>query len=635
MSENTESTAPEAVVADESPRDPQRVALEAMRMAELQALASELQIVGAGKLRKGELVDAVSGARGAAVTMPSTGRRRGSRRVSASDPSEFAGVEVAAGAPVADRAASKSKNAAAASTADEVVADESTTATDAVETAVSADGEQAADGAENTENTDGAESADGSSESGDEAEQGSTSSRSRRSRSRNRQGGAAQDGAQNGQQNGQQNSNRNAQQNGQQNGQGAQTPRDGDDDRTARTARTRDRKRGRGPIGDDLEPELLDDDVLIPIAGILDVLENYAFVRTTGYLSGPTDIYVSLGQVKKYGMRKGDAVVGAIRQPREHEQQGRQKYNALVKVDSINGLSLESAATRVEFETLTPLSPDERLRLETTSDVHVTRIIDLFAPIGKGQRGLIVAPPKSGKTAALQAIAEAISRNSPDAHLMVVLVDERPEEVTELQRTVRGEVIASTFDRPAEDHITVAELAIERAKRLVELGHDVVVLLDSLSRLGRAYGAIATPGRTGVGIDPASLHPAKRIFGAARKAEEGGSLTIIATAAVETGSRADEIVFDEFAGTANMELRLSRSLAELRRYPAVVVAASSTRREERLLGADEVAAVWSLRRSLEGLDERHALESVVARLTETQSNVELLMQVQKAARVSA
>ena len=365
------------------------------------------------------------------------------------------------------------------------------------------------------------------------------------------------------------------------------------------------------------------------------MLENYAFVRTTGYLSGPTDIYVSLGQVKKYGMRKGDAVVGAIRQPREHEQQGRQKYNALVKVDSINGLSLESAATRVEFETLTPLSPDERLRLETTSDVHVTRIIDLFAPIGKGQRGLIVAPPKSGKTAALQAIAEAISRNSPDAHLMVVLVDERPEEVTELQRTVRGEVIASTFDRPAEDHITVAELAIERAKRLVELGHDVVVLLDSLSRLGRAYGAIATPGRTGVGIDPASLHPAKRIFGAARKAEEGGSLTIIATAAVETGSRADEIVFDEFAGTANMELRLSRSLAELRRYPAVVVAASSTRREERLLGADEVAAVWSLRRSLEGLDERHALESVVARLTETQSNVELLMQVQKAARVSA
>ena len=611
MSENTESTAPESsapetVVVDESPRDPQRAALEAMRMAELQALASELQIVGAGKLRKGELVDAVSGARETAVTMPSTGRRRGSRRVSASDPSEFAGSPVAGGAPAVESAPAADEDAAAP-------ADETTPETDGAETAAeTADGDQSGEQA-------------GESNDGADADAGSTGSRSRRSRSRNRQGGAAGQTGQNGQQP--------AAQNGQQqNGQGAQGPRDGDDDRSARTARTRDRKRGRGPAGDELEPEILEDDVLIPIAGILDVLENYAFVRTTGYLPGPTDIYVSLGQVKKYGMRKGDAVVGAIRQPREHEQQGRQKYNALVKVDSINGLTLEAAAARVEFDALTPLSPDERLRLETTSDVHVTRIIDLFAPIGKGQRGLIVSPPNSGKTVALQAIAEAVSRNSPDSHLMVVLVDERPEEVTELQRTVRGEVIASTFDRPAEDHTTVAELAVERAKRLVELGHDVVVLLDSLSRLGRAYAAIAAPGRTGVGIDPASLHPAKRIFGAARKAEEGGSLTIIATAAVETGSRADEIVFDEFAGTANMELRLSRSLAELRRYPAVVIAASSTRREERLLGSDEVSAIWSLRRSLEGLDERHALEAVVARLAETDSNVELLMQAQRAAR---
>ena len=613
MSENTESTAPEssapeAVAVDESPRDPQRAALEAMRMAELQALASELQIVGAGKLRKGELVDAVSGARETAVTMPSTGRRRGSRRVSAKDPSEFAGSPVAAGAPAVEPAPAVDADEDAAAPADETAPE-----TDGVEApAETADGDQSGEQA-------------GESNDGGDADGGSTSSRSRRSRSRNRQGGTAA-------QNGQQPVGQNGQGAQQQNGQGAQGPRDGDDDRSARTARTRDRKRGRGPAGDELEPEILEDDVLIPIAGILDVLENYAFVRTTGYLPGPTDIYVSLGQVKKYGMRKGDAVVGAIRQPREHEQQGRQKYNALVKVDSINGLTLEAAAARVEFDALTPLSPDERLRLETTSDVHVTRMIDLFAPIGKGQRGLIVSPPKSGKTVALQAIAEAISRNSPDSHLMVVLVDERPEEVTELQRTVRGEVIASTFDRPAEDHTTVAELAVERAKRLVELGHDVVVLLDSLSRLGRAYAAIAAPGRTGVGIDPASLHPAKRIFGAARKAEEGGSLTIIATAAVETGSRADEIVFDEFAGTANMELRLSRSLAELRRYPAVVIAASSTRREERLLGSDEVSAIWSLRRSLEGLDERHALEAVVARLSETDSNVELLMQAQRAAR---
>ena len=577
--------------------DPKRAALEAMRMAELQALAAELQIAGAGKLRKGELVDAVSGARDSAARMPATGRRRGSRRVSAADPSEFAAAEV--------QAAAEAPAAAEQAEAVEASADQ----TEATGESTTGDAGDAGD--ESTEGADGEQAAGGS--------------RSRRSRSRNRQGAQQNQGqsAQNGQ-NGQAGQ---PAQNGQGNGQAA---RDGED--AANRNRTRDRKRGRGPAGDELEPEILEDDVLIPIAGILDVLENYAFVRTTGYLSGPTDIYVSLGQVKKYGMRKGDAVVGAIRQPREHEQQGRQKYNALVKVDSINALTAEQAASRVEFEGLTPVSPDERLRLETAADVHVTRIIDLFAPIGKGQRGLIVSPPKSGKTTALQAIADAISRNSPDTHLMVVLVDERPEEVNELRRSVKGEVIASTFDRPAEDHITVAELAVERAKRLVELGHDVVVLLDSLSRLGRAYAAVAASTRTGSGIDPAALHPAKRIFGAARKAEEGGSLTIIATAAVETGSRADEIVIDEFAGTANWELRLSRSLADLRRYPAVVVSASGTRREELLLGADEVAAVWELRRSLEGLDESRAHEAIIARLAETGSNVELLMQTQRAAR---
>jgi transcription termination factor Rho len=402
-------------------------------------------------------------------------------------------------------------------------------------------------------------------------------------------------------------------------------------DRSGRN-RYRDRKRGRGPLGDDFEPEITEDDVLIPVAGILDVLENYAFVRTSGYLPGNNDVYVSLGQVKKYNLRKGDAVVGAIRQPREGDNaQGRQKYNAIVRIDSINGLTVEEAATRVEFNKLTPLYPQERLRLETESAKLSTRIIDLVSPIGKGQRGLIVSPPKAGKTLVLQAIANAIAKNNPEVHLMVVLVDERPEEVTDMQRTVKGEVIASTFDRPAEDHTTVAELAIERAKRLVELGHDVVVLLDSITRLGRAYNLVApVSGRIlSGGVDSSALYPPKRFFGAARNLEEGGSLTIIATALVETGSKMDEVIFEEFKGTGNMELRLSRQLADKRIFPAVDINASGTRREEMLLGAEEVKVTWKLRRALAGLDQQQALEIVLGKLKETQSNVEFLMQIQK------
>jgi len=414
-------------------------------------------------------------------------------------------------------------------------------------------------------------------------------------------------------------------------------PLDDDSERGGRN-RYRDRKRGRGPVGDDFEPEITEDDVLIPVAGILDVLDNYAFVRTSGYLPGNNDVYVSLGQVKKYNLRKGDAVVGSIRQPREGDQgQGRQKYNAIVKIDSINGLSIEEAANRVEFGKLTPLYPQERLRLETESAKLSTRIIDLVAPIGKGQRGLIVSPPKAGKTLVLQAIANAIAKNNPEVHLMVVLVDERPEEVTDMQRTVKGEVIASTFDRPAEDHTTVAELAIERAKRLVELGHDVVVLLDSITRLGRAYNLTApASGRIlSGGVDSAALYPPKRFFGAARNIEEGGSLTIIATALVETGSKMDEVIFEEFKGTGNMELRLSRQLADKRIFPAVDINASGTRREEMLLGADEVKVTWKLRRALAGLDQQQALEIVLGKLRETQSNVEFLMQIQKSLPSSA
>jgi transcription termination factor Rho len=405
---------------------------------------------------------------------------------------------------------------------------------------------------------------------------------------------------------------------------------EGRNDRSARN-RYRDRKR-RGQTGnDELEPEISEDDVLIPVAGILDILDNYAFVRTSGYLPGNNDVYVSLGQVKKYNLRKGDAVVGSIRQPREGDGNGRQKYNAIVKIESINGLPIEEAATRVEFNKLTPLYPQERLRLETEPGKLTQRIIDLVAPIGKGQRGLIVAPPKAGKTIVMQQIANAISTNNPEVHLMVVLVDERPEEVTDMQRTVKGEVIASTFDRPAEDHTTVAELAIERAKRLVELGHDVVVLLDSITRLGRAYN-LASPASGRIlsgGVDASALYPPKRFFGAARNIENGGSLTILASALVETGSKMDEVIFEEFKGTGNMELRLSRQLADKRIFPAVDVNASGTRREELLMGVDETKITWKLRRALAGVDQQQALEIVLGRLKETSSNVEFLMQVQK------
>ncbi|WP_295123800.1 transcription termination factor Rho [uncultured Leifsonia sp.] len=464
----------------------------------------------------------------------------------------------------------------------------------------------------------------------------------RNRRNRNRNKGNGQNGDQN-QQGGQNQGGQQSQQGqpkdlqgdgekqgGQQNRGPQQQQQQADGDRNGRY-RDRNRKRRGGAAGDDLEPEIADDDVLIPVAGILDVLDNYAFVRTTGYLPGASDVYVSLGQVKKYNLRKGDAVVGAIRQPREGENNSRQKYNALVKVDSINGQTVEEAANRVEFGKLTPLYPQERLRLETEPTKVTQRIIDLVAPIGKGQRGLIVAPPKAGKTIVMQQIANAITTNNPEVHLMVVLVDERPEEVTDMQRTVKGEVIASTFDRPAEDHTTVAELAIERAKRLVELGHDVVVLLDSITRLGRAYNLTApASGRIlSGGVDASALYPPKRFFGAARNIEHGGSLTILASALVETGSKMDEVIFEEFKGTGNMELRLSRQLADKRIFPAVDVNASGTRREEMLMGQDEVKITWKLRRALAGVDQQQALEIVLGRLKETSSNVEFLMQVQK------
>ncbi|WP_370919383.1 transcription termination factor Rho [Brevibacterium sp. HMSC063G07] len=401
--------------------------------------------------------------------------------------------------------------------------------------------------------------------------------------------------------------------------------RDDNNDR-GRRGRGRDRKRRRGD--DDLRP----DDVLIPVSGILDVHDNYAFLRTSSYLPGQNDVYVSNNMVKRNGLRKGDAVVGAIRQQREGERNNRrEKFDALVRLDSVNGLSVEDAKRRVNFSKLTPLYPQERLRMETTSSNVTQRIIDLVAPIGKGQRGLIVAPPKAGKTTIMQQIANAVKANDPDVHLMVVLVDERPEEVTDMTRAVDGEVIASTFDRPADDHTAIAELAIERAKRLVEMGQDVVVLLDNITRLGRAYN-LAQPASGRIlsgGVDANALYPPKRFFGAARNIEGGGSLTILATALVETGSKMDEVIFEEFKGTGNMELRLSRSLADKRIFPAVDVNGSGTRREENLMGAEERKIMWRLRRVLAGLEQQQALELLLSKLKETQNNAEFLMQVQK------
>ena len=415
----------------------------------------------------------------------------------------------------------------------------------------------------------------------------------------------------------------------------------GDDDGEGRQGRRgrrfRDRRRrGDGPRGEggNGETELREDDVVQPVAGILDVLDNYAFVRTSGYLAGPNDVYVSMNMVRKNGLRRGDAITGAVRVPKDGEQPNqRQKFNPLVRLDTVNGGPVEDAKKRPDFTKLTPLYPNERLRLETTPDRLTTRVIDLIMPIGKGQRALIVSPPKAGKTTILQDIANGVTQNNPECHLMVVLVDERPEEVTDMQRSVKGEVIASTFDRPPSDHTQAAELAIERAKRLVEQGKDVIVLLDSITRLGRAYNnASPASGRIlSGGVDSTALYPPKRFLGAARNIEHGGSLTIIATAMVETGSTGDTVIFEEFKGTGNAELKLDRKISERRVFPAVDVNPSGTRKDELLLAPDEFAIVHKLRRVLSGLDSHQAIDLLMSQLRKTKNNYEFLMQVSKTA----
>ncbi|WP_307683385.1 transcription termination factor Rho [Trueperella bonasi] len=413
--------------------------------------------------------------------------------------------------------------------------------------------------------------------------------------------------------------------------------RNRDDQKTENRERTRDDRsrddRAKEDRTQNGRNQQTDDsgEVLIPVAGILDVDGNNNYLRTGGYLPGKNDAYVSTQIIRKYGLRRGDAIQGAVRDASENtNRRGRQhRYNPLVEVTSINGMSPEDAKERPEFNKLTPLYPNEMLRLETTQKAHTTRVIDLVAPIGKGQRGLIVSPPKAGKTIVMQQIAMALAKNDPDVHLMVVLVDERPEEVTDMQRLVKGEVIASTFDRPASDHTIVAELAVERAKRLVELGQDVVILLDSLTRLSRAYN-LAAPASGRIlsgGVDAAALYPPKKFFGAARNIENGGSLTIIASALVETGSKMDEVIFEEFKGTGNMELRLSRQLADRRIFPAVDINASGTRREELLFSPEELKIVWHLRRALGNLDVQESSDYVLGRMRKTESNGEFLMSI--------
>lgn len=603
-------------------------ALSSMRLAELQALAGDLGVKGTSRMRKSDLVDTIREKTGGATKRPNRAaaatEQPDNTDKTARAEAPVAAAEVTTSGVRADASAEAEKAARLAQLAEAVAAprEQGGRRSGRGQGAPEGNAEKAADdkgrngqAAGGRQSTRGAERAGGAERTTDRNERGTARNADRNNADRNN----------------------------------AERNNELDEDRNSRRRRGRDRgrdrKRGRGRQGPDVagleNVEVRDDDVLLPVAGILDILDNYAFVRTSGYLPGNNDVYVSLNQVKKAGLRRGDAVVGAVRQPRDGEEPPQQptgrnakvnKFNALVRLDSVNGMTPEEARERPEFTKLTPLYPQERLRLENPEATKLTpRVIDIVAPIGKGQRGLIVAPPKAGKTLMMQQIANAITANNPEVHLMVVLVDERPEEVTDFERSVKGEVISSTFDRHASDHTLVAELAIERAKRLVELGQDVVVLLDGITRLSRAYN-LAAPASGRIlsgGVDAAALYPPKKFFGAARNIEDGGSLTILATALVETGSKMDEVIFEEFKGTGNMELRLSRSLAEKRIFPAIDVNGSSTRREEILMSKDELAIVYKLRRVMGALDQTQAAELLLGQLRKTKTNVEFLLHVQK------
>ncbi|GAA2092360.1 transcription termination factor Rho [Aeromicrobium tamlense] len=632
MTESTTVDPTPAEGADKAPAKAPRKsggALGGKVIAELQEIANGLGIEGAAKMRKGQLIDAIKTARGDAKPAEAP---RASQDTLIDVPAETktsrpARAKKAAAEPAAD----------AAPQAEPAQAEPVEAQAEQAEKPAKADKPQGekSDKGQNDRGQGEKAQGDKAQDKGDRRESGDREGRGQ-GRNRNQdqgrgqgQGAGNRDNQSRDQSRETQNRDQNRDNQGRDNRDQNRDSRDNRDDDGGR--RRNRRGRNRGGSGGRLEdnPTFTEDDVLVPAAGILDIHDNYAFVRTTGYLPSENDVYVSMSLVRKLGLRRGDAITGQVRQPREGER--KEKFNPMVKVDSVNGSDAEEAKRRVDFSKLTPLYPSERLRLEGQAGGMTGRVIDLVSPIGKGQRGLIVSPPKAGKTMVMQQVANAITENNPECHLMIVLVDERPEEVTDFQRTVKGEVIASTFDRPASDHTTVAELAIERAKRLVELGHDVVVLLDGITRLGRAYN-LAAPASGRImsgGVDSSALYPPKKFFGAARNIEDGGSLTILATALIETGSRMDEVIFEEFKGTGNWELRLRREFADKRIFPAIDVDASSTRREELLMARDELAIVWKLRRLLSGLEGQQGLELILGKLKKTQNNVEFLMEINK------
>ena len=645
LAEVTSAPLEQAGASDHSEQNTRRrkgSGLDAMVLPELKQLASSLGLKGTGAMRKGQLIDAIKSAQGgqnsssSATAPPRTNGDHPPRE-------QTANSDVAAALNNLQQQAPREVNERREES-QPVVREDS----DGSQPASSGDAERSEgqrDGRQNDRrdrrnNRDQSQNRDNQNRDNqgrdNQGQPGPGQPEPRTTRTGTTRAGDNQnrDQGRDNQAQGRDNQNRDNQNRDSQN-RGGQDWDDDGGNRRGRRRRSRDRqnRRNRGGTATieryESEPTVSEDDVLVPARGILDVLDNYAFVRTEGYLPGNDDAYVSLSMVKKFGLRKGDVVTGVIRAPRDGDR--KEKFNPLVRLETINGGDPELAKNRPEFAKLTPLYPQERLKLETTPSQVTGRIIDLVAPVGKGQRGLIVSPSKAGKTMIMQAIANAISTNNPEVKLMVVLVDERPEEVTDFQRAVQGEVIASTFDRPADDHTTVAELAIERAKRLVEMGHDVVILLDGITRLGRAYN-IAAPASGRIlsgGVDSAALYPPKKFFGAARNIEGGGSLTILATALIETGSKMDEVIFEEFKGTGNMELRLRREFSEKRIFPAIDVDASSTRREELLMGKEELAIVWKLRRVLSGLDNQQGLEMLLDRLRKTQSNAEFLMAITK------
>jgi len=599
--------------------------LASLKLTELRKIAAEKGLKGVSGLRKGDLITAIQTgtvpprARAAAAEKPAEQPAEDKAEQKAEQPAEEKSER-----PARRRA---SRNAQAPDTEQPAV-------------------EKQDDSNDNADKGDNAES-------GEEPryESRSAARRARRNRARHNQREQEQDDQQDKQSDDQRpqkqdqkQQEQNQQQNQQRGNRNNRDNRDNNDGEGRRGRRGRRNRRGRGQDqhdGGQQQEQQHDSADLQDVAGILDIVDNnVAFVRTTGYHAGPADVFVQNQLIRRSGLRAGDAVTGKVKMgnAQTHGQgRNRQKANQLVSVDTVNGLSVEDARSRPEFSKLTPLYPNQRLRLETEAKVLTTRVIDLIMPIGKGQRALIVSPPKAGKTTILQNIANAISTNNPECHLMVVLVDERPEEVTDMQRSVNGEVIASTFDRPPSEHTAVAELAIERAKRLVEQGKDVVVLLDSITRLGRAYNnSSPASGRIlSGGVDSNALYPPKRFLGAARNIENGGSLTIIATAMVETGSAGDTVIFEEFKGTGNAELKLDRKISERRVFPAVDVNPSGTRKDELLLAPEEARIMHKLRRILSALDPQQAIDLLIKQLKKTKSNGEFLMQVASSAPMAA